>query len=282
MGTLNGIFDSHAHYFDARFARETDAGASGILCQIMPEPVDYILNVGTNCKNAVEAIRQAAEYPGMYAAVGIHPEDCHYAADLQSEIDKLRAILGTPESRKRDKIVALGEIGLDYHYENYGEIPMNKKKQAEFFAAQMELACKLRLPVIIHDREAHGDCFETVLRYPSVQGVFHSYSGSAEMAKELVKRGWYISFSGTLTFKNASKVREAAMAVPRDRLLVETDAPYLAPHPMRGKLNHSGLLTYTISALAELWNCTPQEAADQTAQNARTLFGIADGRTNNG
>ena len=136
----------------------------------------------------------------------------------------------------------------------------------------MEMAQLIELPVIIHDREAHGDCFETVLKYPGVRGVFHSYSGSAEMAKELTRRGWYISFSGTLTFKNANKVREAALAVPRDRLLIETDAPYLAPHPMRGRLNHSGLMVHTVNTLAELWGCTPQQAADQTAQNAEALF----------
>ncbi|MBQ2249047.1 MAG: TatD family hydrolase, partial [Clostridia bacterium] len=143
---------------------------------------------------------------------------------------------------------------------------------AYFFEAQMRLAEELGLPVIIHDREAHGDCFETVLRHPGVRGVFHSYSGSAEMARELTRRGWYISFSGTLTFKNARRVREAALAVPRDRLLVETDAPYLAPHPMRGKLNHSGLLVHTLSTLAELWECTPEEAAAITAQNGKNLF----------
>lgn len=130
--------------------------------------------------------------------------------------------MGDAESRRRDKIVALGEIGLDYHYETYGELPLDRAKEMAFFEAQLELAEALDLPVIIHDREAHGDCFEAVLRHPGVRGVFHSYSGSAEMAHELVRRGWYISFSGTLTFGNAARVREAAGAVPRDRLLVET------------------------------------------------------------
>ena len=151
---------------------------------------------------------------------------------------------------------------------------MDKEKQMIFFRTQMEMAQLIEIPVIIHDREAHGDCFETILRYPGVIGVFHSYSGSAEMAKELVRRGWYVSFSGTLTFKNAARVREAAMAVPRDRLLIETDAPYLAPHPMRGQLNHSGLLVHTLQVLADLWNCSPQQAAFQTAENAKRLFGV--------
>jgi TatD DNase family protein len=149
---------------------------------------------------------------------------------------------------------------------------MDKGKQACFFDVQMELARELDLPVIIHDREAHGDCFETILRHPEVRGVFHSYSGSAEMARELVRRGWYLSFSGTLTFKNAERVRAAAMAVPRDRLLIETDAPYLAPHPHRGKLNHSGLLIHSLETLSQLWECTSEEAAQITEQNAERLF----------
>lgn len=266
------IFDTHAHYFDARFEREVEGGADAILGKIMPAPISHIINVGTNCDNSRRAIAQAAGYKGMYATVGIHPEDCHYINDADAALDELRSVLGDQESRKRNKIVALGEIGLDYHYENYGDIPMDKHKQAYFFDRQLELAKELNLPVIIHDREAHGDCFQTILSHPEVRGVFHSYSGSAEMAKELVRRGWFISFSGTLTFKNANRVREAALAVPRDRLLIETDAPYLAPHPMRGKLNHSGLMTYTVETLAQLWSCTPEEAAAQTSQNAKKLF----------
>lgn len=267
-----GIFDSHAHYFDRRFEAEYPGGADAVLRKILPHPVSRILNVGTNPENSRAAVAQAARYAGMFAAVGIHPEDCHALPD--TALEELCGILGDGASRKRDKIVALGEIGLDYHYEQYGEIPLDRAREMRFFEAQLELAEALDLPVILHDREAHGDCFEAVLRHPGVRGVFHSYSGSAEMARELVRRGWYISFSGTLTFKNAARVREAAAAVPHDRLLVETDAPYLAPHPMRGQLNHSGLLVYTLSALAQIWDCTPAEAARITAKNAETLFQI--------
>ena len=264
------IFDTHAHYFDKRF--EGEEGADAVLSQIMPDPVSRIINVGTNCENARLAIFQAAQYDGMYAAIGIHPEDCHYITDPDAALEELKALLGDVESRRHDKIVALGEIGLDYHWQDYGGIPMDKKRQAYFFDAQMEMAKDLHLPVIIHDREAHGDCFETVLRHPEVRGVFHSYSGSAEMARELVRRGWYISFSGTLTFKNADRVREAARAVPRDRLLIETDAPYLAPHPMRGQRNHSGLLVHTLEALAQIWDCTSEFAAQITFENAQKFF----------
>jgi len=240
----------------------------------MPTPVSRILNVGTNNATSRLAVAQAANYEGMYAAVGIHPEDCHYVKDTDAALCELETLLGDEKTRRQNKIVALGEIGLDYHWEFYGDIPMDKEKEAYFFDAQMELAKRHALPVIIHDREAHGDCFETVLKYPKVKGVFHSYSGSAEMATELVKRGWYISFSGTLTFKNASQVRRAALAVPKDRLLIETDAPYLAPHPLRGSMNHSGLLSYVLETLGELWNCSLEEAARATYENASRLFGL--------
>ncbi len=271
---MSYIFDTHAHYFDGRFATEIPGGADALLQDLFATSVSHIINIATNPQNSRVAVEQAAKYPGMYAAVGIHPEDCHHLPDVDAAMGELRAILGTAETRKRDKIVAIGEIGLDYHWQFYGEIPMNKKLQARYFDAQMELARELGLPVIIHDREAHGDCFETVLRYPEVKGVFHSYSGSAEMARELVKRGWYISFSGTVTFKNADRVREVAASVPHDRFLIETDAPYLSPHPMRGRCNHSGLLSYVLETVAALWNCSAEEVARVTSENAKRFFGI--------
>ena len=263
------IFDTHAHYYDKRFAAEGEGSAHSILAAIMPDPVAAVVNVGTSCENSRIAIEQAARYTGMYAAVGIHPGDCHYVKDADAALAELERML---RQRERDKIVALGEIGLDYYWQEYDGIPMDKQRQSYFFDAQMELAARYDLPVLIHDRDAHGDSFETVLRHPHVRGVFHSYSGSAQMAKELVKRGWYLSFSGTLTFKNANRVREAALAVPRDRLLIETDAPYLAPHPLRGSLNHSGLLVHSLQTLSELWDCTPEEAAEMTYQNAERFF----------
>ena len=271
---MNFVFDSHAHYFDRRFETEYEGGADALLEAIYPAQVARIVNVGTDCASSHRAIAQAAKYEGMYAAAGIHPGDCHFVADPDAELADLRSLLVDPEKRREQKIVAIGEIGLDYHFESYGEIPMDKQREQYFFEAQMELARELGLPVIIHDREAHGDCFETVLKNPEVKGVFHSYSGSAEMARELVKRGWYISFSGTLTFKNAAQVRKSALAVPKDRLLIETDCPYLAPHPMRGKMNHSGLLSYVLETLGELWECSPEEAARQTFDNANQLFGL--------
>jgi len=271
MPVCNRIFDSHAHYFDARFDCEAEGGADAILQDILGKTVESIINVGTNPENSRRALEQTARYPGMYAAVGIHPEDCH-ALNEEESLAELRKLLGNAESRRRDKIVAVGEIGLDYHTDFFGAYPLDKEKEMRFFEAQLCLAEELDLPVIIHDRDAHGDIFETILRHPKVWGVMHSFSGSPELAREYVRRGWYISFSGTVTFRNAARVREAAGAVPRDRLLVETDCPYLAPHPYRGKLNHSGYLEYTLSAIADLWKVSPQEAADTTRKNAERLF----------
>ena len=236
--SVHGIFDSHAHYFDRRFETETAEGAAEILRSVMPEPVKWILNVGTNPETSRAAIRQAAEWQGMYAAVGIHPEDCHFCEE--SALDDLRALLGNAESRKKNKIVAIGEIGLDYHAGFFGEKQLDRAREMRFFEAQIKMAEALDLPVVIHNRDAAGDCFETILRHPNLRGVMHSYSGSPEMARELVRRGWYLSFSGTLTFRNAPRVWESATAVPRDRFLIETDCPYLAPHPMRGTLNQIG------------------------------------------
>ncbi len=266
-----GIFDSHAHYFDARFERESEGGADAILRTVFQKTVKTIINVGTNPSTSRAAIAQAARYEGMYAAVGIHPEDGHFVREDEALHD-LTVLLGMPKTRERDKIVAIGEIGLDYHAERFGEVPLDRAKEKRLFEAQLELAERLDLPVIIHDRDAHGDIFEIILRHPNVRGVMHSFSGSPEMVREYTRRGWYISFSGTLTFKNAPRVREAAQAVPRERLLVETDCPYLAPHPMRGSLNHSGLLVHTIEALAGLWECSVQDAVDVTRRNAETLF----------
>lgn len=271
------IFDSHAHYFDHRFLTDAEGATADELLPTILAPageVSHIVNVGTNVESSGQAIEQAARYVGMFAAVGIHPEDCQQIeGEPEEQLAALRELLGDEQTRKRDKIVALGEIGLDYYERDY--LPVNKPLQAWYFEQQLALAEQLGLPVIIHDREAHGDCFETVLRHPDVRGVFHSFSGSAEMARELVRRGWYISFSGVVTFKNARRVGEVAASVPLDRLLVETDAPYLAPHPHRGRRNDSSLMRHTVEALATLRGVTSERMAEITAQNAASLFGIA-------
>lgn len=260
------LFDSHAHYYDEWFGDEAE---TILRDEVFGGIVDKVVNVGTNNKNNVICIDSAHKHEGMYAAVGIHPEDVRYIeAAPEDEVAILKDLI-LEERKGANKVVALGEIGYDFHYEGY-----DKDKQERFFDLQMQLAEELEIPVVIHDREAHGPCFDMVLKYPRVKGIFHSYSGSAEMARELVRRGWYISFSGVLTFKNAARVREVAESVPLDRILIETDAPYLAPHPYRGKRNHSGLMEYTARTLAEVKGITPEEAAEITYNNACELFGI--------
>ena len=266
-----GLFDSHAHYFDARFDNEYDGGADALLQnEVFPCGVSEIVNVATDPYNSLRCIAQAQKYENMYAAVGIHPSDCmSLSSDILAEVDKIRELAKDADTRRQNKIVAIGEIGLDYYWQ-----PCDKEKQAAFFAAQLCLAEELGLPVIIHDREAHGDCFETVLRHPNVTGVFHSFSGSAEMARELTRRGWYISFSGVLTFKNARKVREVAQILPEELMLIETDAPYLSPEPFRGRLNHSARVEHTARTLAQIRGKSYDETVHITNINAKRLFGL--------
>lgn len=259
------FFDSHAHYWDERFLTEAPAGVDALLSSLFDTSVSGIVNVGTNYETTRKAIEQAKRYPAMFVTGGIHPGDV--SPDLSP--DDLDAIWKPLLQDPRNKIVALGEIGLDYHY-----LPFDKERQWAFFEAQMQLAKELSFPVVIHDREAHGDSFNMVCRFPDVTGVFHSYSGSAEMAKDLVRRGYMISFSGTLSFKNARNVKEVAAALPRECVMIETDAPYLTPHPYRGRLNHSGYLTYTAEALAEAWATSLEEVALRTEENAKRFFRI--------
>ncbi len=266
--------DTHTHYFDPHFVGMGDLDALFEWADFR-SAVRAVINVGISPETSAEAVRQAARYPWMVAAVGIHPKDAQgipdaAPLDLDAEMAFLRQYLSDEERRIRDKVVAIGEIGLDYHWE-----PMDKPLQRAFFDGQMQIARDLDLPVIIHDREAHGDSFETVLRYPTVRGVFHCYSGSAEMARELVKRGWYIAFGGSVTFKTAERARAVAASVPLEHLLVETDCPYLTPHPHRGRLNHSGYLPLIGEVLAEVHGTTPEHIADVTAANAERLFGLS-------
>ena len=269
------FIDTHAHYFDRKFDT-LDGGADALLQS--PEFLSVtraVINAGTNLENSRRAIRQAVKYPFMVAAVGIHPEDAQGLPDGSpldpvSTLATLRAWLSDADTRRRDKIVAIGEIGLDYYW-----TPMDKDLQKVFFEGQLELAAELDLPVLIHDREAHGDCFETVLKYPTVRGVFHGYSGSAEMARELTKRGWYIAFGGASTFKNADRVRSVVASVTPEKLLLETDCPYMAPVPHRGKINHSGLIPHIADVIAPLHGLTVEELATLTSNNAETLFGLS-------
>ena len=258
-------FDSHAHYYDERFDEECSEGVDNLIGALLCDSVSYIINVGTSPETCRAAIAQGKKFPNMYTALGIHPSDTRALSDMERELSELEEMIKDPES----KCVCLGEIGLDYHYPD-----TDKEKQARYFDAQMRLAERLCIPICIHDREAHGDIMEVIRKYPKVRGVLHSFSGSAEMAEELISLGYYISFSGTLTFTNARKPKEVAAKIPRDRVFIETDCPYLAPHPLRGTLNHSGNLAYTNAILAQIWDITPEECAKITEENALRFFGL--------
>lgn len=258
-------FDTHAHYYDERFEEEYEGGAEALLSSLGMKNVSFIVNVGTAPDTCRRAIAQAKGRNNMYTALGIHPSDARFIEDTESALAEIRDMIADNES----KCVALGEIGLDYHYEE-----TDKEMQIALFREQMAMARELSLPVVIHDRDAHEDVMTVIREFPDVKGVMHSFSGSAEMARELVKLGYMISFSGTVTFKNARKPKEAAAVVPDDRILIETDAPYLAPHPLRGSLNHSGNLEYTNRAIAEIKGITEDECAALTEKNARRFFGI--------
>ena len=262
------FFDTHAHYYDERFCgEENPEGIDALLTALFEKGLLGVINVSSSYPASLKVVEQAKRFEKMYAAVGVHPEDL--LSDGMNYIEQIEKIRALAKNREENKIVAIGEIGLDYYWRQD-----NKAEQKDCFERQLALAEELSLPVIIHDREAHGDCFETILRYPNVKGVFHSYSGSAEMAMELIKRGWYISFSGVVSFKNAVKIKEVAACVPSDRIFIETDAPYLAPHPYRGKINHSGRLFYTASALAEARGIDVKTVSELTYNNAKVLFGI--------
>ena len=232
----NKLFDTHAHYTDERLR-----GNFKLIDDIFAGDVGYISCVASNIEDSRACIALAEKYPNMYATAGIHPHDCESRSDINGDMAKLRSLL------LHEKVVAIGEIGLDYHYDKDWEI-----KQKEYFDAQLSLSEELCLPVIIHDRDAHGDVFDIIRTHPKARGIIHSCSESAEMVKEYVKMGWYISFSGVITFKNASKILESVKATPKDRILVETDCPYLAPVPMRGRDNTSAYLHFTAEKAAEV------------------------------
>lgn len=259
-------FDTHAHYYDERFSEECEGGVDALLSHLFSTSVSYIVNIGTSPETCRLAIEQAKRYPRMYTALGIHPSDAQYLHDIDHALHEIEEMLQDDMS----KACALGEIGLDYHYPD-----TNRELQLEVFERQMQMAERLGLPVVIHDREAHGDCMDIVRKYPNVHGVFHSFSGSGEMAKELVRLGYMISFSGTVTFTNARRVAEACEAIPLSHILIETDAPYLAPHPKRGTMNHSGNLVYTNARVATLHKMTEEETARITEENAKRFFSIA-------
>ena len=258
-------FDSHAHYYDERFSEELIEGVDTLIDTLLLEKVSYVINIGTSPETSRLAIEQAKKHENMYTAIGIHPSDTRFLSDMEAELSEICDMI----LDKSNKCVCLGEIGLDYHYPD-----TDKERQMRYFTAQMEMARELNIPVCIHDRDSHADVMAVIREFPNVRGVLHSYSGGVDMARELVELGYMISFSGTLTFTNARRPREVAATLPHDRILIETDCPYLAPHPLRGTLNHSGNLKYTNATLAEILGITEEECAVLTEANAKRFFGI--------
>ncbi len=252
------LFDTHAHMDDHAF----DEDRSQLLGALPEQGLTLVMNPGCSLESSRNACALAREYDYIYAAVGSHPD----VADEVNEavIEEYRCLV-----RENPKVMAIGEIGLDYHYE---DIPREVQKEA--FRAQMALAAELNLPVIVHERKAHEDGMKIVEEFPTVKGVFHCYSGSLEMAKWLIARGWYIGFTGVLTFKNARKAIEVAASIPLDRIVLETDCPYMAPEPFRGKRNDPGKLYRMAEKLAELRGLTVDQIHRITVENGKRLYRI--------
>lgn len=248
------IIDSHAHYDDSSF----DTDREDVLRELFSGEICKIVNIGCSVKSSYSSVKLAEEYAGIYAAGGLHPD----AADEIDRIDEIGRLCGNK------KVVAVGEIGLDYHYEEH-----SRDIQKKAFEEQLKLAAELDMPVVIHSRDAWEDTMELLRKYRP-KGVMHCFSGSAETAREIVEMGMYVGFTGVVTFKNAKKALKALEAVPLDRLLVETDCPYMAPEPNRGKRNYSGYLPYTVEAMAAVKGVSPDEMAEITAENAERLFDI--------
>lgn len=253
------LFDTHAHYDAEQF----DADRDEVLGALPGAGIALAVNPGCDLPSSRVAVALAERYDFLYAAVGYHPENC--APYRPEDLEALRELAEHP------KVVAIGEIGLDYYWE---ENPPREFQQ-QVFRDQLALAAELELPVIVHDREAHADSLAMIREFPQVRGVFHCFSGSAEMAEELVKLGWMVSFTGVLTYKNARKAVEAARAVPLERVMIETDSPYMAPVPHRGKRNDSRYVRLICERLAEIKGVSFAECARVTRENGKRFFGIA-------
>ena len=252
------LFDTHAHLNDPAF----DPDRKELMESFASAGVSLVMNAGCSLESSRQIVAMAEEYPWLYASVGSHPD----AADEVNEtvVEEYRKLC-----KLSSKVKAIGEIGLDYYYE---DIPREIQQRA--FRLQMELAKELDMPVIVHERDAHNDGLAIVKEFPTVKGVFHCYSGSAEMARQLVNLGWYIGFTGVLTFKNARKAVETAASIPLDRIVLETDCPFMAPEPFRGKRNHPGYLYRMAEKLAEIRGISLEEVHTATMENSKRLYRI--------
>lgn len=254
------LFDTHAHYDSGAF----NADRLELLASMPQQGVELIVNPGCDVASSQAAVELARRFPFVYAAVGVHPSDCGSWDD--DTLPALRRLAAEP------KVRAIGEIGLDYYWKDNPP----REFQQQVFHQQMELAQELGLPVIIHDREAHHDCLEVVKAHPAVKGVYHCYSGSLEDAKVLVKLGWMLSFTGVVTYKNARKSLEVIDWLPMERMMIETDSPYLTPEPFRGKRNDSGKVYRVAETIAQVKGLEPEEVAQITLENGRRFFRIEE------
>ena len=251
------IFDTHAHYDDERFDEDRDA----LLKSMKDAGIGNIVNVGANLEGSQRSIDLAQEYDFMYAAVGVHPSDC---AELDDEgIERIRSMSSSP------KCVAIGEIGLDYYWPE-PEHDLQKK----WFKRQIQLAREVELPIIVHSRDAASDTLDILKSENAGElgGVVHCFSYSKEVAEECVKMGFYIGVGGVLTFKNGRKMKEVVEAIPMERIILETDCPYLAPEPFRGKRNSSLYIPYVVSAMAQIKGITEEEVISITEDNAKKMY----------
>ena len=250
------LFDTHAHMDDRAFDQDRDT----LLSELPQKGIGLLMNPGCSLASSRQACALAERYDYIYAAVGSHPDA---ADEVNADVLEAYRVL----CKQNPKVKAIGEIGLDYHYE---DIP--RQRQLEAFRDQMALARELDLPVIVHEREAHQDGMAVVEEFPQVTGVFHCYSGSAEMAKELIKWGWYIGFTGVLTFKNARKAVEVAREIPLERIVLETDCPYMSPEPFRGRRNDPGKLYRMAQALAQIRDLPAEQVEAITFENGKRLY----------
>ncbi len=250
------IFDSHAHYMSEEFNENRTA----LLDSLPAQNVGAVMDCGVDYESTIQSLTYGEKYPWMFTAAGVHPQEVDRIPF--EELTKIEELLAHP------KVKAVGECGLDYYWTKD-----NKELQLQFFETQLEMANKHNMPIIIHDRDAHSDVFDLVKKHRP-KGVLHCFSGSAESAKEYVKLGMYIGFTGVITFKNARKPLEALAAVPLEQLLIETDCPWMAPEPLRGKPSNSGMLQYTAAKAAEVKGVSTSELLDITFQNACTLFHV--------
>ena len=253
------IFDTHAHYYDEAF----DADRAALLASLPGRGVALVVCPGCDPESSRQSIALAERYGFLYAAAGYHPENLEGAA--LSDLDAVRALCAHP------KVVAVGEIGLDYYWL---KTPEERANSRDFFAPQLSLPEELNLPAIVHDRDAHRDCLDIVRAHPKVTGVYHCYSGGVEDAKILMKLGWMISFTGSITFKNARRALEVIDLLPMDRIMIETDSPYLSPEPFRGRRNDSGRVHLVAEAIARRKGLDPEEVARITLENGRRFFRI--------